>query len=269
MIYLPLYLIHALWANTSSLLSLNLLLPTKIVATNGTIFTIKSKPPSLPPLAQNTLFYEKERLEKIKNKELVAQESALKAARAAVATAERKAKDELQVKGVADRKAKRERRKFVKEQIVLQSRGLIPPIPPELLLPIRDRQKEQTAEEAKEIRIRNQALYDTLAQKEKAYEEIKDKGLKEFGRKISIDPAILAIEQSFRIQRNPLSQIFINSNDNEGDDDNIIPTSPLGRIAISGDGEKGVNGMDLCSSPPVSVVSDDSFENNQDYIRFS
>jgi hypothetical protein len=48
---------------------------------------------------------------------------------------------------------------------------------------------------------------------------------------IPVDPAILIIENDFRIRRNPLSQVHVgsNNNSNKGND---IPSFPLGKITI-------------------------------------
>ena len=74
-----------------------------------------------------------------KAKEIKAAEEALKKARIAVRVAESKAAEALRQLGVADREEERKRKKFVKEQLVKQGRGIVAPIPPYMLIPIRDR----------------------------------------------------------------------------------------------------------------------------------
>jgi hypothetical protein len=67
---------------------------------------------------------------------------------------------------------------------------------------------------------------------------------------IPIDPTILAEEQAFRVKRNPLSQVTI-----QGASEDIEDTD-----------EEMEGGMDLCSSPPRSVVSIDSIAENANFI---
>ena len=79
----------------------------------------------------------------------------MKKARIAVRVAKSKAAKALRQLGVADREEERKRKKFIKEQLVKQGRGIVALIPPYILILIRDRQKEQTPTEAEVIRIAN------------------------------------------------------------------------------------------------------------------
>jgi hypothetical protein len=82
---------------------------------------------------------------------------------------------------------------------------------------------------------------------------------------VLVDLAILAIEEAFRVKQNPLSQVRYTSDEEEEEGDGYIPSSPLGRMALRE--EEG--DMDICSSPPRSVATIDSFDaRNQDFLRF-
>jgi hypothetical protein len=70
---------------------------------------------------------------------------------------------------------------------------------------------------------------------------------------ILIDPAILAQEQAFWVKRNPLSQIAIRGASEDLEEADI-------------EGEEEGSRMDLCSSPPRSVVSINSIAENADFI---
>jgi hypothetical protein len=111
-------------------------------------------------------------------------------------------------------------------------------------IPIRDPQKNPTAEETEAIRISHQSLYDKLAQEQAEYDRLQSDDATLFTN-IPIDPAILAQEQAFQAKRNPLSQVAVDFEDSD---------------------EEMEGGMDLCSSPPRSVVSIDSIAENADFI---
>jgi hypothetical protein len=83
---------------------------------------------------------------------------------------------------------------------------------------------------------------------------------------VLVDPAILVIKEAFRIKQNLLSQIRYMLSDKEEEEDNgYIPSSLLGRIALREEEE----GIDICSLPPRSVATIDSFDaRNQDFLRF-
>jgi hypothetical protein len=159
----------------------------------------------------------------------------------------------VRVKGVAARKAERERIKAILEH---QTLGV--EIPPETWIPIRDPQKNPLPEETEAIRISHQSLYDQLAQAQAEYDQLQSDDPTLF-TDIPIDPAILAEEQAFWVRQNPLRQIPEEqeeaNQEMEGVEDGVE------------DGGEG-SGMVLCSSPPISVASIDSIAENADFISF-
>lgn len=215
-------------------------------------------------------------LEKVKKKEVEIRDAALKTAKAQLAKEERRIRDELLHKGVSDRKAERERKKWLKEQYDLHKRGIPAPIPEEKLHPIRDRQKERTLLELEDERIRTQGFRDAVAREEAELDTLKSRDPESFALKgIPVDPQILQIENDFRIKQNPLNAIQIDSDDDSGNEENIQPSSPfalLRHIGIKGERKEEGEGedidIDMPSSPPISVVSIDSIEGNMDFIRF-
>jgi hypothetical protein len=96
-----------------------------------------------------------------------AAEEKLKKAQTVVNRAENKAKEDLRVKGVAARKAEKERLKAISEHQVLGIK-----LPPEIWIPIHDPQKNPTLEETEAIRISLQLLYDKLAQEQVEYNRL-------------------------------------------------------------------------------------------------
>jgi hypothetical protein len=81
---------------------------------------------------------------------------------------------------------------------------------------------------------------------------------------VPIDPAILIIKNDFRIRRNPLSQVYVSS-DNDSSKRNNIPLSLLGKIGLNNrdknknKNKKGDN-IYLCPKSSRSVITIDSFE---------
>lgn len=75
------------------------------------------------------------------------------------------------------------------------------------------------------------------------------------------------------MKQNPLSQVRCESRDEKNEEDRYILLLPPGRMAVGGgnsEEEEGKDAMDLCSLPPRSVATIDSFDSrNQDFIRFS
>jgi len=181
-----------------------------------------------------------------------AAEEKLKKAQTAVTRAENKAKEDLRVKGVAARKAERDRVKTIQEH---QALGI--QLAPEIWIPIRDPQKNPTAEETEAIRISHQSLYDKLAQEQAEYNLLQSDDPTLF-TDIPIDPAILAEEQAFQARQNPLSQIAVRGASEE------LEEADQEMEGIE-EGEGGC-GMVLCSSPPMSVASIDSIAENADFI---
>jgi hypothetical protein len=174
-----------------------------------------------------------------------AAEEKLKKAQTAVTRAENKAKEDLRIKGVAARKAEKDRVKTIALGIQL---------PLKIWIPIRDPQKNPLPEEIEAIQISHQPLYDKLAQEQAEYDRLQSDNPTLF-TDIPIDPAILAEEQAFRVKQNPLSQIAVREASEELEDT---------------DQEEGGggSGMVLCSSPPMSVASIDSIAENADFISF-
>ena len=76
--------------------------------------------------------------------------------------AQSRAKRKLQQQGIQVRKDKKDRIRFIKDQTALEV-----PIPPEMLIPIRDREKEQSIIEAEEVLISLQLLVDMVAKEQR------------------------------------------------------------------------------------------------------
>jgi hypothetical protein len=64
---------------------------------------------------------------------------------------------------------------------------------------------------------------------------------------VLVDPTILAMEEAFQVQQNPLSQVRLQSDDEEADEEDdeegYIPSSPLGRMALGQDECKEEEGV--------------------------
>jgi hypothetical protein len=200
-----------------------------------------------------------------KEKEVKMVGEALKQAKAALSYTENKTKKEVYHLGVADRKDEIERKKWVKEQQALQGCSIAVYIPPEKLVPIRDREKQPTDEEVEAIYIQHQSLYNAVAREQEILEEVLARDLESFSE-VPVDPAILTMEEAFRVKQNPLSLVrYTSDSEEEDEDDGYIPSSLLGRMVIRDEEED----MDMCSSPPRSVATIDSFDTrNQDFLRF-
>jgi hypothetical protein len=164
----------------------------------------------------------------------------------------------VRVKGVAARKAERERVKAISEH---QTLGV--EIPPEMWIPIRDPQKNPLPEETEAIRISHQSLYDQLAQEQAEYNRLQSDDPMLF-TDILIDPAILAKEQAFWVRQNPLGHIAVQEASEEQEEANQEMEGVEEGVEDGGEG----SGMVLCSSPPRSVASIDSIAENADFISF-
>jgi hypothetical protein len=145
-------------------------------------------------------------------------------------------------------------------------------IPREKLILIRDREKGPTEGEIEHILMQQQSLLDKVAHEEAILAEKLAQDITEFGGDIPIDPAVLAMEEAFRVKQNPLSRIRIGSDDEEEVEDDYIPLSPLGRMHIDrnsiGAGDED-DDVEMCSSPLISFATIDSFDQrNQDFLRF-
>jgi hypothetical protein len=93
----------------------------------------------------------------------------------------------------------------VKRAYILQGRGIAVHIPPERLLPLRDRQKEPTVEEHEAIQIELISLVSKVATEQDYLDQVRARELESFSE-IPIDPAIMAVQEQFRINRNPLTR---------------------------------------------------------------
>jgi hypothetical protein len=80
---------------------------------------------------------------------------------------------------------------------VIRSVTLSVQLAPKTWIPIRDPQKNPTAEETEAICISHQSLYDKLAQEQAEYDRLQLDDATLFTN-IPIDPAILAQEQAFQ-----------------------------------------------------------------------
>jgi hypothetical protein len=79
---------------------------------------------------------------------------------------------------------------------------------------------------------------------------------------IPINPEVLASEQAHRTKGNPLSQLYIRaeSEDSKGSDQEVGGSRGAINRGVGGEG------VDLCSSPPRSVISTDSIAQNADFV---
>jgi hypothetical protein len=134
-----------------------------------------------------------------KEKEVKMAGAALKKAKAVLARAESKVKDEVYHQGVADRKEERERKKWVKEQQVLQGRGITVHIPPEKLIPIRDREKEPSVQELEDIQILHLSLVEAVIREQAQLEVTRARNLASFSS-IPIPDGMLEAEQEFLVK---------------------------------------------------------------------
>ncbi|KAG4429854.1 hypothetical protein IFR05_014665 [Cadophora sp. M221] len=127
------------------------------------------------------------------------------------------------------------RKTSTQKKLIEQQQRLGVSILPQYYTSIRDRQKEPSNNE---IEARNQRLLrlqDKLAHEQLEFNTIKAKDIVEFAPSdLSIDPAILEDERAFRIRKNPLISIQINSDSDARDDnsDVIPPSSPFGRMSL-------------------------------------
>jgi hypothetical protein len=124
-----------------------------------------------------------------------------------------------------------------------------------MLKPIRDREKTQTAEEAENIRIAHQSLYDSVGREQAVFNQLQSEKPELF-TDIPIDPTILEMEEAFRIKQNPLLCIRVRSESEEAD------------YQEERMGYKGEDMMELDVSPPRSVASIDSIARNANFISF-
>jgi hypothetical protein len=182
-----------------------------------------------------------EALDKIKDKIRKEAENKLKKARTAITRTENKAKNQLKDRGIQARKDEKARLNYLKEQ---QPLGTY--IPPEMLLPIRDPEKQPTEEEKEALRA-NPALYDYLAQMEKEWQDIQSEDPRVF-IDIPIDPQLLIDERQFLVPKNPLDKVQFEVEEEEEEEE-------------ASDVESNVSGV------PPSVASIDSIAENANFVR--
>jgi hypothetical protein len=121
--------------------------------------------------------------------------------------------------------------------------------------PIRDPEKDPLLEELEVVRVGGIGLYEELARLEKEAERVKSDDPEIFTG-IPIDPEILAMEHKFKLaQRKGVSQVVI-ADEDLGD---------LDEEESSSEGSS-VRDDDIVSSPPRSVASIDSIQENTDFI---
>jgi hypothetical protein len=120
-------------------------------------------------------------------------------------------------------------------------------IPPEMLLPIRDPEKQPTEEEKEALRA-NPALYDHLAQMEKEWQDIQSEDPRVF-IDIPIDPQLLIDERQFLVPKNPLDKVQFEVEEEEEEEEE------------ASDVESNVSGI------PPSVASIDSIAENANFVR--
>jgi hypothetical protein len=97
-----------------------------------------------------------------KEKEVKAAIEALKKAKVDLAKVEREERDLRYRYGVKDKAAERSRKKWLKEIYRRQAHGIPITIPPEKLIPIRDREKEPLDEEIEAFRTKNVSLFEKV-----------------------------------------------------------------------------------------------------------
>ena len=155
---------------------------------------------------------------------------------------------------------------------VLQGRNNLVYILPAKLVLIRNREKELSTKEIEAFRLRNVALFDTIANEEEHFTQLQTIDLIDF-LEVAIKPEFMALQEEFRTSRNPLSTTRIAVDEDE--EESYIPSLPLGKMVLGVDENREEEGrediIDITSSLlPKSVATIDLFEGrNQDYIKFS
>lgn len=166
----------------------------------------------------------------------------------------------MRVKGVEARRLERERKKQLKELEQLSKKpiiGIDSTISSTLSIPIRDPQNEPTREEQEEVRLRLLPFLERVAQEQLRYDQAQAEDPSFFiddAPEIIIDPEILQQEHVLIKKRNPLSNLTIQVDNRESDDE----IEPLG-------GKGNREGIVICSSPPRSVASINSIAHNANF----
>jgi len=154
---------------------------------------------------------------------------------------ENKAKREYHEAGVKARREEKARLRFLSD-----NQGVLGAyIPIDAGEPIRDPEKDPLPEEIEAVRIEGLGLYKELTRLEKEAERLK-----------SNDPEILIIELKFKLaQRKGISQVVVADEDDSDDSDEE-------------DGSNEASYRDnIVSSPPRSVASIDSIQENADFVQ--
>jgi hypothetical protein len=199
-------------------------------------------------------------LEQKKKKVREAREADLRKAKGQLKKAESSEKEALRVKGVEARRLERERKKQLKELEQLSKKpiiGIDSTISSTLSIPIRDPQNEPTREEQEEVRLRLLPFVERVAQEQLRYDQAQAEDPSFFmddAPEIIIDPEILQQEHVLIKKRNPLSNLTIQVDNRESDDE----IEPLG-------GKGNREGIVICSSPPRSVASINSIAHNANF----
>ncbi|EKD15526.1 hypothetical protein MBM_06154 [Drepanopeziza brunnea f. sp. 'multigermtubi' MB_m1] len=111
-------------------------------------------------------------LEKVKAIKIKKQEASFKIANAKLKSATIKIRNDRYNQGVLDRKAEKERKKWLNEAYKQQGRGIPIHIPPEREVLIRDREKQPTVEELEADNIDLISFRDAVANEEAALKEV-------------------------------------------------------------------------------------------------
>jgi hypothetical protein len=179
--------------------------------------------------------------------------NAIKKQKTKIQKYENKAKRELYKAGIKARREEKARLKFLSDnQGIL---GVYIPIASQE--PIRDPEKNPLLEEQEAVHIRGLGLYKELARLKQEAKRVKSDAPEVFTG-ILIDPDILAMEYKFKLaQRKVISQVVVADKEDSDDSDE------------EGSSSKGssVGDDNIISSPPQSVASIDSIQENADFIQ--
>ncbi|EKD14510.1 hypothetical protein MBM_07231 [Drepanopeziza brunnea f. sp. 'multigermtubi' MB_m1] len=175
----------------------------------------------------------KQALEKVKAIKIKKQEASLKIANAKLKLATIKIRNDRYNQGVLDRKAEKERKKWLNEAYKQQGRRILIHILPERKVLIRDREKQLIAKELEADNIDLISFRDAIANEKAALKEVQERDLATFADlSYSIDLQILTKEKRFRIRQNLLSCIQI-SDDDEDERLNTLLSSPLAKMMLT------------------------------------
>jgi hypothetical protein len=190
-------------------------------------------------------------LEKLKMLKRKAADNAVTKQKTKIQKYENKAKRLYHEAGVKARKEEKARLKFLSDnQGILRAY-----IPVALQEPIRDPEKNPLPEELEAVCVGGIGLYEELARLEKEAERVKSDDPELFTG-IPIDPEILAMEHKFKLaQRKGIAQVVVAD---EGESDEEDKEDSEG---------SSVGDDNIVSSPPRSVASIDSIQENADFVQ--